>query len=327
MQRQGKQFPVALALVVTDNYVCFEQDRRLVAVDPLTGQTLWTRDGLTADSDLWGDEELVFVAPPGGTSAQVLSGQDGREVGRCEAPRLDRRVLTLGRHILCWEPEGKQSTLRMADPWAKQDLWRFNYASDAQSWLIDDDEIAVFDPKGDFSVVSLETGRPVIQSKLDAVAGLEGIVVLKRSDGYLLVTNCPKPEPNIFGQSSSPGNLPVCGKAFSIDGKTGQKRWVADVPEQCLNIHQPADLPVLTFFRRYQKPIPLPNGMGFNAEPPVTQVFCLDSRTGAALHQDSVSQGYDDRYELAVQRADKKIEIRATQLTITFKFSDPPAKK
>lgn len=323
VQRQNNRFSTPLAVAATEDYVCFEQDRRLVAVDPLTGRTLWTRDGIAADSDLWGDEELLFVAAPGATEATVLSGLDGRELGMRDVPPLDRRMLTLGRSVLVWESANGQSELRLLDPWqpqGNQEVWKRAFHSEAQTWLLDAGELAVFDPEGNFEVVSTATGKPVVQAKVDKCEGLESIVALRMSDRYLLVTNCPTPEPNIFGFASYAGIVKVGGKVYAFKSQGGKKLWEAKLPDQCLNVNQPADLPVLTFFRRYQKAQQLPNG-GYRSENPVSQVYALDTRTGAVLANDS-APGHDDRYQLEVDRSAKQIEVRSSQMTVKFTFSE-----
>ena len=47
----------------TSRIVCFQRLRNLVAVDPLTGETLWVRKDLPQNVEIFGDDEYVFVLP------------------------------------------------------------------------------------------------------------------------------------------------------------------------------------------------------------------------------------------------------------------------
>ena len=42
---------------LTDELACFQRQRTLVAVNPLTGETQWTRAGIQPGSDVFGDGE------------------------------------------------------------------------------------------------------------------------------------------------------------------------------------------------------------------------------------------------------------------------------
>ena len=57
---------------VNDEGVCFQRLHDLICVDPLSGKTLWVRKGLGIGNDLFGDGELLFVAPPGESDTMVL---------------------------------------------------------------------------------------------------------------------------------------------------------------------------------------------------------------------------------------------------------------
>ena len=85
---------------ITSRYVCLHWMQDLVAVDPLNGQTLWMRRNIPVGSEIFGDEEFVFVAPPqstpqtpgpradahGAGQLMVLRAADGQLLGFRPAP-------------------------------------------------------------------------------------------------------------------------------------------------------------------------------------------------------------------------------------------------
>ena len=52
--------------------VCFRQSHDLVAADPLTGETLWLRLEIPAGSEVFGDEQYIFVLPPGASRSERI---------------------------------------------------------------------------------------------------------------------------------------------------------------------------------------------------------------------------------------------------------------
>ena len=52
---------------ITDRCVCIARARDLLALDPLTGATLWTWHGLPQGAEVFGDNDAVIIAPPDGS--------------------------------------------------------------------------------------------------------------------------------------------------------------------------------------------------------------------------------------------------------------------
>ncbi len=322
MQRQAKPLTTSLPapILATAEYVCFEQDRKLLAVEPLSGQTLWAREGLDADTDLFGDEEMVFATSPDSNEAVVISGVDGRELGRRQVPALADRVTTRGRRVLTWDASAKQAELTLLDPWTRQTVWQQKFSSDAHFWPISRNALAVLDPQGNFAVVNLAGGEIVLKAKVDPVDSLDGIVVFRTAGRYVLLTNRPDSNANPFGNSVQPGSVAVGGRAHGFDAQ-GAKLWSAEIPHQVLNVFQPSDLPVLFLFRQYMRAVPGPNG-GFQAGQMEGQVLCLDTRNGKVLHEDAAQ----DNNNLCELEADpgRRIEFSSQAQSVTLTF---PAEK
>ena len=127
---------------VGHQYVCFQRFRNLTAVDPRSGETLWSRQDLPQGCTLFGDDQYVFALPPDREEATVLRAVDGELVGTRKVPRLAHRqrlpndqqtttfarveetcLATLGRNLLLWWPEGNRRVLTLVDPLEGRDLW------------------------------------------------------------------------------------------------------------------------------------------------------------------------------------------------------------
>jgi tetratricopeptide (TPR) repeat protein len=119
---------------VTSRYVSFLRFHNLVVADPMTGESLWVRQDVPQNSEVFGDEQYIFALPPGQSEAMVLRAQDGELLGKRTIARpksvqqvgyngMDRNnnytlfhqtgMATLGRCVLTWEP-GNESVGVMA---------------------------------------------------------------------------------------------------------------------------------------------------------------------------------------------------------------------
>ena len=58
----------------------------MIAVRSLTGETLWTRGDIQPGSEIFGDDEMLFVVEPNSNEAIVLRALDGHELGRRPVP-------------------------------------------------------------------------------------------------------------------------------------------------------------------------------------------------------------------------------------------------
>ena len=100
--------------------VCFQRYRDLHCVDPLTGQVVWIRKNVPFGCDVFGDEELLFVAPPEGGDALVLRALDGQLLGKRHVRPLDKRMATIGRDTLEWGALDSNQVVSLRDSWTEE---------------------------------------------------------------------------------------------------------------------------------------------------------------------------------------------------------------
>ena len=152
-----------LLAAVGRQYVCFQRFRNLMAVDPRSGETLWSRQDLPQGCTLFGDDQYVLALPPDREEATVLRAVDGELVGTRKVPRLARRqrlpndrqtttfarleetcLATLGRNLLLWWPEGNRRVLTLVDPLEGRDLWAGRkFSGNAHACLVGDEAVGV----------------------------------------------------------------------------------------------------------------------------------------------------------------------------------------
>ena len=281
---------------MTSRYVCFQRFHSLVAADPQTGAVLWVRHDVPAGSEVFGDDEYLFVVSPEREEATLVRAADGEVLGTRKVPRppirqvlanneerilfhrLDESYLgTLGRRLLEWQRKGRECELALVDPLDGRDLWpRRKFSAAARASVVEGEAVGVLEPsrplRHAFAARRPHDRRPASSRRRSPLAE---ITLLRSGDQYFLMTHDGGMSESVGQVPNVPSKLVGQGNLYALDAE-GQLQWPAPVTirNQYLPLHQPASLPVLTFIcHSYQQ-----TGRGME---PKSRVLCIDKRTGA----------------------------------------------
>jgi outer membrane protein assembly factor BamB/predicted negative regulator of RcsB-dependent stress response len=273
---------------ITTTLACYQRLRSVIAVHPLTGETLWTRGDTEPGSDVFGDDELLFVVSPNGDEALVVRALDGMELGRRSIAPSTQRMLTMGRRVASWTTESGKSTLRVTDIWSGDVIWQHQFPITARAWTVADESVGVMTPEGEFTLLSLADGKPIISEKLNREQSLSEVYVLRGPNHYVLAAsnNQPQVRNGVNRQPIIGGviNPLINGHVHVFDRHTGKKIGSMAADRYGLLLSQPAALPVLTFATHVYDPR---SGRARNVE---AEVAFLDKRTGKIVHQEKLKQ-------------------------------------
>jgi outer membrane protein assembly factor BamB len=262
---------LATPLVVEPGYVCLQTRDGLLALDPVTGETLWTRGDGRTRSQLFGDDRYVYLvdlnqegAPTAARAFRAADGVAANEVPDFSAAFAQRQRLDGGR-ILAADTKEDKLVLRLYDVPTGKDVWVKRCAGGSQVVHCEDPHLAaVLEPDGALTALDLRSGEEVLKASLDTkdVANIQGAALLSDAGQYYLLINGPRdpnatpwngPWPNLMPGTGYP-TLPVNGKIYGFDKETGQYRWVTmDIPVQMLVLENFQDLPILLLTSRYNK--------------------------------------------------------------------------
>jgi len=137
---------------LTANMACFQRLRNVIVVHPISGETLWTRGNVEPGSDLFGDDEMLFIVTPSSDDALVVRALDGHELGRRKTPPSGQRVTTIGRRAVSWNIEDGKAVLKMTDLWDQKEIWKWQFDPSAKPWLVADESVGVFCARWSFRV-------------------------------------------------------------------------------------------------------------------------------------------------------------------------------
>jgi tetratricopeptide (TPR) repeat protein len=313
--------------ILTDQYMCYQKFRGVVALDPLSGRELWTSGDLPKDCTLFGDEHLLFAAPLDSTEATVLRGVDGQKLKTVTVPQRSERLATIGRLVLVWRIEGNRRIVEMVDPWKGRTVWGpYSFEALAKCHLVGNEALGVMEPSGRFTLLSLSDGKKKIETQLQAEPHLLEIVLLEADGEYFLVIHStarrrgghtPRP---IRGLSS---RLIRQGRVYGFD-RNGERLWPdfpqgVEVEQQQLLLSQPSRLPVLTFAcTEYNS-----NNPNNRASRWHTSVLMIDKRNGRVLLDRKFKQQASG-FELSGDPAGNTVDLHMQHGNLRLAFTGKP---
>lgn len=226
----------------------------LVAFDPLTGEQLWIRRGIPSDCDLFGDDEIVYVAAAGNLSARAFAALTGEELPGVSVPTRDERMAYRGKQILRWIPRGEKASIALYDPESGQEVWRRDYEGTVKAQLLDaTSELVTLDAAGGVSVIDPATGQLRFQSPVVGLPKMFRLTALADDERYFIGVSAAEPPPGdgrwfappIVAQSQRSEVAVIFGQLHCIDRKTGKLLWAHDVEGFGLCAAQPTGGPEL----------------------------------------------------------------------------------
>jgi hypothetical protein len=289
-------------------------------VDPLSGNTLWTRTDLPPGCELFGDDEYVFAADVGNQTAYVIRLSNGELVGKRDVPRIEW-LLTSGRNLAQYGFGVSRGTrvpqITVTDIWSQKTLYRGEFSPSVRISVIEPNAVAVLEPTGSFRVIDIETGRMLVDQKLEPLSDLFAIYTMRVGDELYLFATSPVQQQ--FKPIGLLADFPIInGFVYAFSLKTGEPLWPAPalVRNRGIVTQQPHDIPLLVFADR-QMPRDPASGVSH------LRLLCLDRRTGQTIYRNDtlpetpaarfrVRGQADSRPAVAIEMATGKIELAMT---------------
>lgn len=264
---------------ITSRGVVFQDQRRLLCLDPTSGEVRWSRTDVPLGCELFGDDELVFACEPGQSQASVYSAIDGRLLGERELPPFREQLTAAGRNLITWKVAGAQAELASTDAWSGETIWKQSFDSGAAVDVELGRYVAVADSNGRVVVVDGDDGATLVDYVAPEPRRIDEVHLRLGRDDMLVLARGPQTMnrgPLVQGFSMQDAPV-VTGSVMLFDRRDGSMQWnrPAEVERQAYPLNQPIDLPFLLFAGQMT-----PEG---NGSRPVTTVLVLDKATGRTL--------------------------------------------
>jgi len=330
---------------VNARYVCFQRMRSIVAVDPVSGESLWVRQDIPPRSEVFGDEQYMFVLSPESSEASVYRAIDGQLLGVRKVPRpksddpfggqfgghsafSNSGIDFIGRNVLTWEQGKDGRVLALFDPWQQRAVWLSRtFASGARVSVVGSEAVGVLEPTGHFVLVALADGRTIADLNLEVRprSSVTDLVVTRMGDQYIVLAH----DNRVLGngnqdQGFQPPQGMFCypvrqARIYALDLQ-GKLAWPApvDVDHQQFLLSQPGQLPVL-FFAVYH----YDNRGGQMTVR--TSLVAVDRRNGRIVYDKDLRGPMRGMgVEIHGDPTEKTVRIATNNETVSLTFTDKP---
>ncbi|QDS99435.1 outer membrane protein assembly factor BamB family protein [Adhaeretor mobilis] len=317
---------------VTAHGCVYQDQSRLVCVDPLDGRVLWSRGDVPAGCDLFGDSDLLFVTPEGSARATVYSMIDGREIDEVEVPPWHEHLTTLGRNVISWSqdrgrPEDQRWEIASIDASTGETQWSYLFPDSTRVDIDRGRFIATVTPTGEARIIDGLQGDVLVESSFGVAERLKEIHLSVGSASMLLLTNRVENSPN-----NSPNNRRtrpinttdyaiINGRVDAFDRNTGESLWArpAELDHQGWSVTQPSDLPVLMFVASLSRHDAQGSRQGIT-------LLALDRRTGASLYRtDALPGSSSGHFQLQVSdESQHVVQAEMSSRLVQLRFTDKP---
>jgi outer membrane protein assembly factor BamB len=312
--------------------IVFQNQEDLYCVDPLTGDTIWVRNGVPIGSEIYTEGDKVVVIPPRSNNPQhkplslslidgtIIAADDG--AGPIENDTVNTAVASSERwkvhgfKALGYVIKGSDITLRLEDVSTGKSLWQISYPTGIRGQLLNN-KLAVMQQNGKFEIRDLLSGEIVIQKTLKAEPQISNLYVIEYQNRFLVIPNRSQSSRGISLPSVGLQTKLINGNIYCLDKQTGEFLWQtpASVESWGLPLAQSPNSPVLAFIRQLN-PTSTQNRTQGSIR---SEVFCIDKRDGRLLMPPREIPGYIRIFNVIAAPDENKVTVIADKNHI-YKF-------
>ena len=313
---------LGLSGAINLNGIVYQQQSDLYCVDPITGETIWIRNGIQAGSEIYTEGNRIIVIPPNSTIATEYSLTDGSEVHQMEGITRSERWPIEGFKSLIYRLTGTDIMIGLQDVSNGEMVWQQTYVTGLRGQILGT-HLALMQPTGKFEIRDLLTGKPVIEKKLPEEPQMTNLYVIEYDDQYLVIPNRSATLRGITIPSIGMQTRLINGSIYALDANSGEFLWQtpASVEGWALPLSQSPDSPILAFIRQLN-PTSTQNRTSGSIR---SEVFCMDKRDGRMLMPPREIPGYIRVFNVISEPKQQKVTVVVDKNHIfEFKITDKP---
>jgi outer membrane protein assembly factor BamB len=235
-------------------------------------------------------------------------------------------MATRGRQVLTWNSDKEGSGWQLLDAWEQKEIWSTQFPAGTLPWMVNSRELAAVATDGTMTVLEFDSGKQLLQARVEVPKGLVGAAVFHDQGRYLVTTQKDDDLPNLMNNPTLATAVQVHGIVSSLDDRSGEVVWSREVLAQALRMDRVRHLPLLVFMQQVRAIDENGRSMyqGF--------LLGLDKKSGETV-LDQKRQYGDFVYSITAQPEKQLIELLFRSGTIRLYYTekapvaDPQEKK
>lgn len=328
---------------IQDGYFCLQSLGQLSALDPFTGELLWTRGNNGDDGIVIAGSDYIYTE----NGDRLFSAIDGSQAKTMTLDTTDRILWRSGANVLAEHSTEDEIEFRLFDILNPDQIaWSISVPLQTKAislegsgnlllihenqrvdliepksgrYLLRDIPLALVDVQVEPEVPAPEPDDPQEQDTADPapvespareVAPLRAFL---DKDCLYILQSLPKDPTVWFGQISA-NSIEVNGYVHAYDLKTGELRWTRKVEHQTYLVNQPQSGPVLTFAATVNSKDPNSNRNLYRRE-----ILLLDKRTGEIIFNDETSSRSENVIGFNTSAEEGTFEVLLSRSALTVR--------
>lgn len=275
--------PVGSVDFLNSHSLVYRTGSTLRVVNALTGETVWTRDRISPEALIFGDERRLVVADVRSVHCQLFDFRSGRLITEHFDLPLNPLLATDGTDLIVRQRRGTGHVISRFDAESGQPVWEQELPDKSATQTTSENQLIELHPDGTIRLRELATGKAVAEIQGEKQSASGGFFLHETPTEYVLFTVSPQRN---YQTRIGPLNLQgtrqdkVDGPAYGIDRRTGKLLWTVNVEPQYFAAGQPSQLPFVVLGCWSSEP--RPRGT-FSPSNRTYRLKILDTRTGDTL--------------------------------------------
>ncbi|MCA9069151.1 MAG: PQQ-binding-like beta-propeller repeat protein, partial [Planctomycetaceae bacterium] len=300
--------------IVTAGMLVYQTGGRLVAIDPATGRTLWSRSQLPTDSTVMGDGSHVVLVHQNNSRVTVLRAMDGRVRAKRDVPTSGQLLTWWGCRALLQEESEQGIIFKLWDAAKNRTLWKQDAPAKTMAFGVDSERWGFLTSAGELTLLDTGNGQALAVTKLKSVTNPDQVYALADDQRIYLGISHKKLNSQAPAKSPILDDLPFrhplfAGTLHAFNRRTGKAVWHTGWDHWALSLEQPATGPVLVLFHREKA--------GNDKKRSVLR--CLEKRTGREIFSGRFPET-DEPPRWEENANQQEFEIQAFQTTLRLRY-------
>lgn len=317
--------PSGQILGVTDEFVCYTVNGRLIAADIQTGRALWVRLGTPQLVEGSVSKDFVTLLDLSTHQAVVYRAEDGAEQSRSEVSDGGTWLWFEGDLLLSVQTDRTGLVTAKLEGLATQSvLWEQSKLPAGTRFCVSDRrELVRWTPPGQLQKLDLTSGAELWHAKTPGVDEANVLRVERYAD--LDIVFLGRTALTLDSSRISildPNHLPFAGHVMGFTANSGAPRWKADVAPIALDQQARPNFPILPFVARQFE---LPQAANPQALPIAPQMrftgMFLDKRSGDVLYK-ATETAQPQQYQLELDGAQPRAVVNLSTWSLEFRAGE-----